>query len=184
MTSSGLDIWWTAGGSNSRPPRCERGALPAELAAHFWPFGRPTASKRRVSTNPKCNTPIFRAATRSGAVVSRYAGCWWRARASSRHRSRNAWRIQMMARTSLRIAMAAALAGFGWVAGHAQTSEPHFEIVVNAPGGETTIECVRGCKLAWVERGVNSNATPGPTFTFSCGGTRCSSGKVGGWNNP
>src|SRR5579871_149820 len=26
--------WWTARGSNSRPPRCERGALPAELAAH------------------------------------------------------------------------------------------------------------------------------------------------------
>ena len=25
--------WWTAGGSNSRPPRCERGALPTELAA-------------------------------------------------------------------------------------------------------------------------------------------------------
>ena len=36
--------WWTAGGSNSRPPRCERGALPAELAAHCvgvrtWPLG-------------------------------------------------------------------------------------------------------------------------------------------------
>ena len=29
------ECWWTAGGSNSRPPRCERGALPAELAAHF-----------------------------------------------------------------------------------------------------------------------------------------------------
>ena len=29
--------WWTARGSNSRPPHCERGALPAELAAHcFW----------------------------------------------------------------------------------------------------------------------------------------------------
>jgi hypothetical protein len=26
-------LWWTAGGSNSRPPRCERGALPTELAA-------------------------------------------------------------------------------------------------------------------------------------------------------
>src|ERR1700688_1768563 len=26
--------WWTAWGSNPRPPRCERGALPAELAAH------------------------------------------------------------------------------------------------------------------------------------------------------
>ena len=25
--------WWTARGSNPRPPRCERGALPAELAA-------------------------------------------------------------------------------------------------------------------------------------------------------
>jgi hypothetical protein len=28
--------WWTAQGSNLRPPRCERGALPAELAAHPW----------------------------------------------------------------------------------------------------------------------------------------------------
>src|SRR5438105_917199 len=28
------EVWWTAGGSNSRPPRCERGALPTELAAH------------------------------------------------------------------------------------------------------------------------------------------------------
>ena len=28
-------LWWTAGGSNSRPPRCERGALPAELAAQY-----------------------------------------------------------------------------------------------------------------------------------------------------
>src|SRR5579884_36815 len=26
-------IWWTAWDSNPRPPRCERGALPAELAA-------------------------------------------------------------------------------------------------------------------------------------------------------
>jgi hypothetical protein len=26
--------WWTAGDSNPRPPRCERDALPAELAAH------------------------------------------------------------------------------------------------------------------------------------------------------
>ena len=30
----GLDLWWTAGGSNPRPPRCERDALPTELAAH------------------------------------------------------------------------------------------------------------------------------------------------------
>src|SRR5262245_53371149 len=30
--------WWTARGSNPRPPHCERGALPAELAAHFYRF--------------------------------------------------------------------------------------------------------------------------------------------------
>jgi hypothetical protein len=29
-----LKIWWTRGDSNPRPPRCERGALPAELLAH------------------------------------------------------------------------------------------------------------------------------------------------------
>src|SRR3954471_14159555 len=28
-----LKDWWTAGGSNPRPPDCEPGALPAELAA-------------------------------------------------------------------------------------------------------------------------------------------------------
>ena len=26
--------WWSRGGSNSRPPHCERGALPAELRPH------------------------------------------------------------------------------------------------------------------------------------------------------
>src|SRR5215472_9081185 len=29
-----LKTWWTRGDSNPRPPRCERGALPAELLAH------------------------------------------------------------------------------------------------------------------------------------------------------
>ena len=27
------------GGSNPRPPHCERGALPAELTTHNWPDG-------------------------------------------------------------------------------------------------------------------------------------------------
>src|SRR5580765_3407849 len=38
--------WWTAGGSNSRPPRCERGALPTELAA------QPTASDYNSGLDP------------------------------------------------------------------------------------------------------------------------------------
>ena len=38
----GVRVWWSQGGSNSRPPACKAGALPAEL----WPPGvrpRPSA---------------------------------------------------------------------------------------------------------------------------------------------
>jgi hypothetical protein len=38
--------WWTAWDSNPRPRRCERRALPAELAAHARWY-RPYYSKRR-----------------------------------------------------------------------------------------------------------------------------------------
>jgi hypothetical protein len=73
----------------------------------------------------------------------------------------------------------------GWAAAAiTQAGQPDFELIVNAPAGQTTIECVRGCNLAWVERGVNPNAIPVPEFRFSCGGqfaTACSSGRVGGW---
>ena len=79
--------------------------------------------------------------------------------------------------------MALALVAFGWAAGKAQPAQPDFEIIVNSPAGETTVECVRGCEMAWVERGVNPAARPMPTFTYQCGGTagRCSSSKIGGW---
>ena len=80
------------------------------------------------------------------------------------------------------------LFGLGWVAALiAQDTQPDFEIVVNAPAGETTIECVRGCNLSWVQRGLIESAKAEPKFPFSCGGagatvvSRCSSGKVGGW---
>jgi len=86
-----------------------------------------------------------------------------------------------MIRRSLRIGIVAALIGIGWMAGKAQTSQPDFEFVVNAPSGDTTIECVRGCSLSWVERGLNPNAGASATFKYSCSGERCSSGKVGGW---
>jgi hypothetical protein len=86
-----------------------------------------------------------------------------------------------MKSTVVRIAIAGSLIYFGWVAGKAQTAQPDFELVVNAPSGETTIECVRGCNLSWVERGLNPNASTAPTFKYSCAGDRCSSGKVGGW---
>ena len=84
------------------------------------------------------------------------------------------------------IVSAAVLVAAGWIGAKAQKPSPDFELIVNAPAGETTIECVRGCKLVWVERGVNSAAVPQPTFTFSCGGAvaRCSSARVGGWIDP
>ena len=33
-----MSIWWTRRGSNPRPLRCERSALPAELRAHIGRF--------------------------------------------------------------------------------------------------------------------------------------------------
>lgn len=89
-----------------------------------------------------------------------------------------------MLRRTLRIAMVAAFIGLGWAAGQAQTSKPDFEVIVHAPEGETTIECVRGCELAWVERGLNPHSKPMHRFTFRCTGaadSRCSSQRVGGW---
>jgi hypothetical protein len=60
-----------------------------------------------------------------------------------------------MARRVFHAAVAFALLGTGWAVARAQTSEPDFELRVDAPAGQTTITCVRGCKLKWVERGVN-----------------------------
>jgi hypothetical protein len=57
-------------------------------------------------------------------------------------------------------------------------------LIVNAPAGETTVECRRGCEMAWVERGVNPVSKPMQTFKFACGGggrERCSSLRIGGW---
>ena len=89
-----------------------------------------------------------------------------------------------MIRTSLVIAIVGALVGLGWTVAKAQSSQPNFEIVVYAPEGETTVQCVRGCNLAFVEHGLNPNQAPTPSFTFNCRNapdSRCSSMKVGGW---
>ena len=74
-----------------------------------------------------------------------------------------------------------ALVFLGWAVGRAQTSAPAFELLVEAPTGETTITCVKGCELVWVERGVNVKAKPTLTFSYQCNVGRCLSGRVGGW---
>jgi hypothetical protein len=85
---------------------------------------------------------------------------------------------------AMRLLLAVALIGAGWTIGRTQTSLPDFELRIDAPEGGTSIECVRGCELAWVERMEPSVTKPEETFTMKCGGTRdgrCRSGRVGGW---
>jgi len=84
----------------------------------------------------------------------------------------------------VRTLVAFALVATGWAAARTQMSEANFELVVDAPGGKTTITCVRGCGLAWIERGIPQEGQPQPSFWFSCGAGRCSSGKIGGWITP
>jgi len=89
-----------------------------------------------------------------------------------------------MVRIFRRIIVVSLLVGAGWAAARAQQSQPDFAIRVDAPGGATRIECLRGCKLAWIERGLNPNSTPSSSFGFECTGDRCSSATVGGWIAP
>jgi len=93
-----------------------------------------------------------------------------------------------MARKVIMVGIGFLLVATGWIAsGIAQDTRPDFEFTVNARAGAITVECVRGCGLAWVERGRLRGGTTEPTFTFSCsgvGGTAeraCGSGRVGGW---
>jgi hypothetical protein len=83
-----------------------------------------------------------------------------------------------MKRIAVRLGLAAGLLLLGWAAGQAQSAQPDFEIIVDAPQGATNVTCVRGCALAWVERGTS---TPMPKFRYECTGARCTSGRVGGW---
>ncbi len=86
-----------------------------------------------------------------------------------------------MVRTLIRVALALALVGAGWVAAKAQAPVPDFELQVDAPTGATTIRYVRGCTLAWVQRGANPKSVPQPSFEYECTAGRCGSGLVGGW---
>jgi hypothetical protein len=80
-----------------------------------------------------------------------------------------------MARVMARIALGFALVATGWIAARAQSPEPDLVIAVDAPGGQTVVRCVRGCRLAWVERGVNPNSVPVASFGFGCTGAQCPS---------
>ena len=86
-----------------------------------------------------------------------------------------------MARRILRVLIVLASLGVGWAAAKAQTADPDFVLAVDAPAGATTITCVKGCGVKWIERGINPEAQTMSEFRFACTAARCSSGKVGGW---
>ena len=86
-----------------------------------------------------------------------------------------------------RALVALALVGLGWAVATAQSqAAPDSEIEVFTMGGKTTIECVRGCGLQWVERQVPSPTDAKPSFTYGpCIESQwprgCPSGRLGVW---
>ena len=72
-----------------------------------------------------------------------------------------------MRRISLRLAVAAALIGAGWSAGRAQTRVADFEIAIDAPRGDVSLTCYRGCD--WPREAGNRV----PATSFRCETERC-----------
>ena len=64
------------------------------------------------------------------------------------------------------------LVGLGWAVGNAQRSKPQFMISINAPAGETRVECVSGCELMGSRDLGNPNAGRLKVYTFGCSGSR------------
>jgi hypothetical protein len=54
--------------------------------------------------------------------------------------------------------LAFVLVGLGWVVGYAQRPQPEFMMAIDAPVGETRVECVSGCELIGARDLGNPNA--------------------------
>lgn len=75
------------------------------------------------------------------------------------------------------------LFGSGWVVGYAQRSEPEFMLAINAPVGETRVECVSGCELMGARDLGNPNAGRLTVYDYGCKGRkvqRCEA-RIAGW---
>ena len=78
--------WWTARGSNSRPPHCERGALPAELAAHSYLYSRLPDRRDGPHTIQECNTATPDGASQRLSRAQRIKGLQRAAGIENHHR--------------------------------------------------------------------------------------------------
>jgi hypothetical protein len=77
-----------------------------------------------------------------------------------------------MTRTLFRVAIAVALIGAGWSVGRAQTNVADFEVTIDAPGWETTIECHKGWDFT-NDVGRVVGPSPHTNFRFHCNAPRC-----------
>ena len=75
------------------------------------------------------------------------------------------------------------LVGLGWAVGNAQRSQPEFMIAIDAPVGETRVECVSGCELMGARDLGNPNAGRLKVYAYGCRGRnvrRCTA-QIAGW---
>lgn len=81
------------------------------------------------------------------------------------------------------VLFAFALFGAGLAIGQAQDSDPDFLLKIDAPAGQTTVECVSGCSFIGAMDLDNPNAGRMAVYEYGCQGDnieRCSA-KVAGW---
>jgi hypothetical protein len=85
-------------------------------------------------------------------------------------------------KTGGRVFLGIGLLGIGWAVGYAQRPEADFMIKINAPAGNTSVECVSGCELL-SEHDLESANGRMKTFAFGCTGSaskRCGA-QAAGW---
>lgn len=83
-----------------------------------------------------------------------------------------------------RLVWALILIGLGWTVGAAERPQPEFMIAIDAPAGETRVECLSGCKLVGARDLPNPRAGFMKVYAYSCSGVgvqRCAA-KVAGWS--
>ena len=83
----------------------------------------------------------------------------------------------------IRVLLAVGLLAVGWTLGYAQRAQPEFMIAIDAPAGNTRIQCISGCELLGARDLENPNAGRMKTYGYACGGSsasRCTA-RVAGW---
>src|SRR5687767_6913094 len=89
---------------------------------------------------------------------------------------RNHREVQMT-RAALQLVLAVVLVIIGWSAGQAQGKALYFDLSIDAPVGETTIRCTRGCEFFVLKQG---QPTASSQFTLACQGDAGPKGCSGG----